>query len=311
MRKNNFIMVLVAMIFAVSNLIAQSPEPDCPFTDPCLDNQTWGEEIIVWDDPNCLDCQISLTYLVITTDGCIDENGNPYTIFAFYLDKISYSPSCLLCYSFEQMNAKVAIVFKQEVLDPVTQGAIGPYVVEFKLRECYTLQQIATGEWVNMEPCENLWGCCEYRYFPPGSLMGEGWFQMDPDGQCEEFDSNNPLNTCFSICQYFGEALTEDPIEDNPFKLATKTSSNINGTNYFTIAPNPITNEINLSISELIKGNFELQVVNLKGEIIFYQSYSDIYKIQISSNEFANGTYLVNLIKNDLIIDSKQVVINK
>ena len=61
---------------------------------------------------------------------------------------------------------------------------------------------------------------------------------------------------------------------------------------YFSIIPNPATDFINLSFNQL-QNNFELQLIDMNGKIVFDEKYSEAQFIQIPSSEISSGVYFI------------------
>ncbi len=75
----------------------------------------------------------------------------------------------------------------------------------------------------------------------------------------------------------------------------------------FNLYPNPAQNQITIALNQLAE-NSQIIIQNLAGQIVYQTSNLNQELIQIDINEFARGTYLVNVINSNRVLTKKLIV---
>jgi hypothetical protein len=87
--------------------------------------------------------------------------------------------------------------------------------------------------------------------------------------------------------------------------------SNFNNSELNVIYPNPVNNNINITIEGNIKGEIILEIISMNGlkmyqkEISVYYQYNEM----ISVDSYSDGIYIVNISKGKELLHSSKLVV--
>jgi hypothetical protein len=84
--------------------------------------------------------------------------------------------------------------------------------------------------------------------------------------------------------------------------------------NDFLIAPNPATNQINLSFQQSVDNETNLLIIDLNGNILQSTNLKQINtneRITLNVSNLSNGSYFIAVYNQDVLLKGKQFVITR
>jgi hypothetical protein len=296
--------IAIALTFSLSSAMAD--EPPCNFTDPCLTSCTkdWQEMTLTYSP--CTNCDITITYLYKACS-CLDEYGNEYDHYGVYYKSTTIPKICLsTCFSDEEDAVDAALqyffdtILQPRMSDPNTEA------IEFKTKACYELVDILEGDLTEVEPCEGMYGCCEYEFGTfelPFFGKLKYWKEVNSVNVCDVWGPN--YNNCYSMCGKVWGILTFW----NQYGILKPVTIEQYS---FILAPNPTHDNISLQIPDIIFDEIKIQVFDINGNILFEsKTKSDAKNININTSNYSSGNYYIVVRANDECIYSSKFEIIK
>lgn len=127
-----------------------------------------------------------------------------------------------------------------------------------------------------------------------------GTYSIRTDGRYSLYDSSSPLNECMLPQTSWGMYI------GTYFDYTVGVEENKN-TMEMSIHPNPVTDQINISVEDY--NNASLEVYNLLGEVVKSETINSP-NTNVNVSGLNNGTYIVRVLSGDKVATQK-VVINK
>lgn len=132
--------------------------------------------------------------------------------------------------------------------------------------------------------------------------------ELLPDSNYQQIDSCNEIPGLLFPFEsiYFANETTGFMVGINGKIL--KNSNGINeylSTNTFskkqnlTIYPNPATSQITVSLTEITKQSFEIEITNMLGKKVYSQYYQPINNVSIDTKAFSKGVYFLTVIQQE------------
>lgn len=132
-------------------------------------------------------------------------------------------------------------------------------------------------------------------------------FNILPSSPC--IDQGDTVGCFSSLVDYLGNNRINGPIDIGAFERTEPSGiNNIDNSSSVSVFPNPATNHFFVVFEKRLK-NAELSLTNLNGQVVYQTTISNEEKVEIDTEQFAPGVYLIRFQTPDFTGTRKVVIL--